>query len=142
MGYTQLRVMKTYFQIIILISFINFRFYRRVSNSSVNKSTNSSDIDSSRPNDTDQIWELKKIRLKNPNNVVLGNLNINFISRKFEQLKYLISNHVDILVLTETKLNKTFATSSFLIDGFSSPFRLNRNRKGGSILILRGRTLF
>ena len=64
--------------------FINFRFYRRVSNSSVNKSTNSSDIDSSRPNDTDQIWELKKIRLKNPNNVVLGNLNINFISRKFE----------------------------------------------------------
>ena len=142
MGYTQLRVMKTYFQIIILIFFINFRFYRRVSNSSVNKSTNSSDIDSSRPNDTDQIWELKKIRLKNPNNVVLGNLNINFISRKFEQLKYLISNHVDILVLTETKLNKTFATSSFLIDGFSSPFRLNRNRKGGSILILRGRTLF
>ena len=142
MGYTQLRVMKTYFQIIILIFFINFRFYRRVSNSSVNKSTNSSDIDSSRPNDIDQIWELKKIRLKNPNNVVLGNLNINFISRKFEQLKYLISNHVDILVLTETKLNKTFATSSFLIDGFSSPFRLNRNRKGGSILILRGRTLF
>ena len=142
MGYTQLRVMKTYFQIIILIFFINFRFYRRVSNSSVNKSTNSSDIDSSRPNDTDQIWELKKIRLKNPNNVVLGNLNINFISRKFEQLKYLISNHVDILVLTETKLSKTFATSSFLIDGFSSPFRLNRNRKGGSILILRGRTLF
>ena len=142
MGYTQLRVMKTYFQIIILIFFSNFRFYRRVSNSSVNKSTNSSDIDSSRPNDTDQIWELKKIRLKNPNNVVLGNLNINFISRKFEQLKYLISNHVDILVLTETKLNKTFATSSFLIDDFSSPFRLNRNRKGGSILILRGRTLF
>ena len=142
MGYTQLRVMKTYFQIIILIFFINFRFYRRVSNSSVNKSTNSSDIDSSRPNDIDQIWELKKIRLKNPNNVVLGNLNINFISRKFEQLKYLISNHVDILVLTETKLSKTFATSSFLIDGFSSPFRLNRNRKGGSILILRGRTLF
>ena len=64
--------------------FINFRFYRRVFNSSVNKSTNSSDIDSSRPNDIDQIWELKKIRLKDPNNVVLGNLNINFISRKFE----------------------------------------------------------
>ena len=25
--------------------------------------------------------------------------------------------------------------SSFLIDGFSSPFRLDRNRKGGGILI-------
>ena len=47
----------------------------------------------------------------------------------------LISNHVDILVLTETKLDETFTTSTFFIDGFSSPFRLDRNRKGGGILI-------
>ena len=42
---------------------------------------------------------------------------------------------VDILVLTEIKLDETFITSSFLTDGFSSPFRLDRNRKGGGILI-------
>ena len=42
---------------------------------------------------------------------------------------------VDILVLTEIKLDETFITSSFLTDGFSSPFRLDRNRKGGDILI-------
>ena len=81
------------------------------------------------------MWELKKVRLKNPKNVTTGNLNINSISGKFDQLKYLISNHVNILILTETKLDETFRTSSFLIDGFSSPFRLNRNRKVGSILI-------
>ena len=38
-------------------------------------------------------------------------------------------------MLTETKLDETFITSSFLIDGFSLPFRLDRNRKGGGILI-------
>ena len=69
--------------------------------------------------------ELKKIRLKDPKNVIIGNLNINSISGKFDQLKCLISNHVDILVLTETKLDEMFTTSSFLIDGFSSPFWLD-----------------
>ena len=39
------------------------------------------------------------------------------------------------MVLTETKLDETFITSSFLIEGFSLPFRLYRNRKGGGILI-------
>ena len=71
------------------------------------------------------MWELKKLRLKNPKNVTTGNLNINSISGKFDQLKCLISNHVDILVLTETKLDEMFTTSSFLIDGFSSPFWLD-----------------
>ena len=37
--------------------------------------------------------------------------------------------------MTETKLGETFTTSSFLIDGFTSPFRLDRNRKDGGILI-------
>ena len=39
------------------------------------------------------------------------------------------------MVLTETKLDEMFTTASFLIDGFSSPFRLDRNRKDGDILI-------
>ena len=39
------------------------------------------------------------------------------------------------MVLTETKLDETLTTSGFLIDGFSSPFRPDRNRKGGGILI-------
>ena len=81
------------------------------------------------------MWEFKKVRLKNTKNVIIGNLNINSISRKFDQLQCLISNHVDIFVLTETKLDEMFITYSFLIDGFTSLFRLDRNRKGGCILI-------
>ena len=57
------------------------------------------------------------------------------MSRKFDQLKCLTSNHADIFVLTETKLDETFTTSSFLIDGFFSSFPLDRNRIGGGILI-------
>ena len=57
------------------------------------------------------------------------------MSRKFDQLKCLTSNHADIFVLTETKLDETFTTSSFLIDGFSLPFQLDQSQKGGGILI-------
>ena len=81
------------------------------------------------------MWELKKVRLKNSTNVIIGNLNINSLSGKFEQLNCLISNLVDILLLTETKLDEILLTSSILRDVVSSPFRLDQNRKGGSILI-------
>ena len=63
----------------------------------------------------------------------MGNLNINSISGKFD--KCLIPSDVDILALTETKLDETLTTSIFRIDGFPSPFRVDQNRKGGGILI-------
>ena len=79
----------------MLIFFISFfRFYRTVSNSSSNKNGKLSDMNSSTPNNIDQMWELKKVRLKNLKKVIVGNLNINSISGKFDQLKCLISNHV------------------------------------------------
>ena len=116
-----------------------FRFYRTVSSISLSKSAKLSGINSSAPNNIDQIRELKTVRLKNPKNVMTINLNINSISGKFNQLKCLIQNHVDILVLTETKLNdETFTTSSFLIDGFFSPFWLYQNRKGSILIYMRG----
>ena len=40
-----------------------------------------------------------------------------------------------MLILTETKLDETFTTSAFLIECSSSPFRLDRNRKGGGTFI-------
>ena len=49
------------------------------------------------------------------NRLLIGNLNINSISNKFDQLKLLVRGKVDILVITETKLDSTFPTSQFLI---------------------------
>ena len=43
--------------------------------------------------------------------------------------------HIDILVLTETKLDDTFATVQFLVNDFSEPYRLDRNRKRGRVMV-------
>ena len=73
--------------------------------------------------------------MKNINRLVIGNLNINSISKFFYQLKTIIQGHIDILIIVETKLDATFPINQFLLDGFSKPFRLDRNRNGGGILI-------
>ena len=40
---------------------------------------------------------LKKVKLKNANKIIIGHLNINCIRNKIEDLKYLISENIDIL---------------------------------------------
>ena len=62
-------------------------------------------------------------------------MSILFLIAKFEQLKVLVQDKVDILVITESKLDSSFSISQFIISGFSKPFRLDRNRNGGGVLI-------
>ena len=50
-------------------------------------------------------------------------------------MKELVLKHVDILVVCETKLDETFPSSQFHMDGFSLPYRLDRNRNGGGVMI-------
>ena len=38
-------------------------------------------------------------------------------------------------MISETKLDESFPTSQFMINGFSAPFRLDRNDKGGGIIL-------
>ena len=75
------------------------------------------------------------LRVKNVNRLIIGNLNINSISNKFDQLKLFVQGKVDIMIITETKLDSTFPTSQFVIDGYSEPYRFDRNRNGGGVLI-------
>ena len=75
------------------------------------------------------------MRIKNVDRLIIGNLNINSIPNKFEQLKGLIQRKVDILVITETKIDLSFPKPQFCIDGYREPFRLDRNKDGGGILI-------
>ena len=77
------------------------------------------------------LFEIKKLRIRNPNKIIIGDLNINSLPNKFEKLKNIVLQHIDILVLTETKLDDTFPMAQFLVNGFSEPHRLDRNRKGG-----------
>ena len=64
---------------------------------------------------------------------MIGTLNINSLSGKIEQLK-LFTEYLDILVLVETKLDNTFPTEQLLLEGFSRPFRMDRNHAGGGVL--------
>ena len=68
------------------------------------------------------LFEIKKLRIRNLNNIIIGNLNVNSVPNKFEQLKDIFMQHIDIIVLTETKLGDTFPTAQFLVKGFSEPY--------------------
>ena len=78
---------------------------------------------------------LRNLKLENTNRLILGHLNINSIVGKFDHFKFLIENNIDILVLTETKIDANFPNAQFRIDGFSAPFRLDQNKFGGGVLI-------
>ena len=78
---------------------------------------------------------LQDIRIKNVNRLIIGNLNINSIPNKFDQLKAVIPGYIDILVLVETKVDVSFPESQFIIEGYSIPYRLDRNRNGGGVMI-------
>ena len=78
---------------------------------------------------------LKILRLKYAQNPIIAQININLIRNKFGLLVSQIASNIDVLMISETKIDESFPTSQFLIDGFSSPYRLDRNSNGGGILV-------
>ena len=78
---------------------------------------------------------LKVIRTKNPNRIVLSHLNINSLRNKFDILTDQISGNVDVMVISETKLDDSFPESQFKIPGYSSSFRLDRDQNSGGIMV-------
>ena len=78
---------------------------------------------------------LQKMRLTCKNNLIITHLNINSIRNKFDLLKELIAKNIDILVISETKLDPSFPLGQFHIDGYMPPIRADKNRHGGGLLI-------
>ena len=85
-------------------------------------------------NGADPFIILRDIKLKNVNRLVISHLNINSIRNKFEPLKNIIKGNLDILVLTETKIDESFPNQEFRIDGYT-PIRLDRDIHGGGLLV-------
>ena len=50
-------------------------------------------------------------------------------------LQGIIKDRIDIFLVSETKIDKSFPVGQFLIDGYSTPFRLDRNQRGGGLLL-------
>ena len=78
---------------------------------------------------------LSELKGKNTDKLIIAHININHLQNKFDPLVSIVHNKVDILVITETKIDDSYPTSQFLIEGYSTPLRLNRDRHGGGILI-------
>ena len=81
---------------------------------------------------------LNSLRIKNPNRIILGHLNINSIRNKIDMVSDLVEGKIDILLLSETKIDNTFPTSQFKISGFSLPHRHDRSvngLNGGGLLL-------
>ena len=77
---------------------------------------------------------LMEMKAQSSDKLILGHLNVNSIRNKFEALKFIIDNNIDILLISETKLDDSFPSAQFLIKGFSAPYRFDRNSKGGGLL--------
>ena len=78
---------------------------------------------------------LKRLRSNHPQQIIIGHLNINSIRNKFDIMKPMLMHDLDIFMVTETKLDDSFPVSQFNVEGFSTPFRLDRNKTGGRIIL-------
>ena len=69
-------------------------------------------------------------RRSNLNRIILAHLNINSIPNKLNLLAESVSGNVDIIMISETKIDETFPARQFYIDGYTPPYRLDRNCNG------------
>ena len=70
-----------------------------------------------------------------PRKKIVGLLNITLIRSKFDPLSFIIDASIDILLISETKLDDSFSSAQFRLKGFCTPHRLDRNSKGGGLLL-------
>ena len=47
----------------------------------------------------------------------------------------IIEKNIDIMMFSETKLDESYPSSQFIMQGFSPPFRLDRSIYGGGLLL-------
>ena len=78
---------------------------------------------------------LKNIRTSNNNKLIFGHLNVNSLRNKFDILSEQTKCSIDIFMVSETKLDDSFPEGQLLIKGFHSPFKFDRNKNGGRIML-------
>ena len=78
---------------------------------------------------------LRLNRSKYSKNIIFSCLSINSIRNNFDSIRAAIVNYVDIFIATETKINESFPTAQFAIDGFHKPLRLDAADKSGGLLV-------
>ena len=93
-----------YGNIVVLISdnSLSSEIVSDISNlGSVSSNWNSRNVKDYDKNSSDPRLVLENLTLKNNHRLVIGNLNINSISTKFDNLKLIIQGKIDMLVITD-----------------------------------------
>ena len=78
---------------------------------------------------------LENIHRRNINRLIFAQLNINSLRNKFESLQHMINKNIDVLLISETKIDSSFPSAQFHLEGHATPYRLDRNANGGGILL-------
>ena len=65
----------------------------------------------------DPYSNIENIRSKNPNGLIIAQLNINSLRNKFDSLAEILHSNVDILLISETKIDSSFPAAQFIIEG-------------------------
>ena len=78
---------------------------------------------------------LENLKGKNKNRPIIAQPNTDSLRNKFGLLASKITKYVDIPLLSEKKLDDSFPTATFSLNGFSKPYRLDRGSNGGGILL-------
>ena len=110
--------------------------------SNISNISNSSEVKESYPSICDDVVEnpdLRALRKKNLCKLIIAHLNVNSLRNKLEFLKEQIQDNIDILMISETKIDVSFPTHQFLLNGYSTTFQLDRNAHGGGILLYFGK---
>ena len=83
----------------------------------------------------DCIRVLKALRSDNSNKLIFAHIKINSNRNKFEFLSTQVKGNIAVLMVSKTKIDDSFQVGNFVIDGFSIPYRLDRDSNGGGIML-------
>ena len=61
------------------------------------------------------------VRLNNAERLITGHLAINSFKNKFQMLRQIVQVKLEILLISETKVDPYFPSKQFVIEAFSSP---------------------
>ena len=73
---------------------------------------------------------------RNINETIVAHLNVNSLRNKFNSLAGQMTGNIDILMVSDVKLDESFLISQFIIKGFGVPYRVDRNANVGGIVLL------
>ena len=82
--------------------------------------------------------DLRDVQRSYPKQFMAAHLNINSLRYKFDEIKEVLNdNIVDLLIISETKLDKSFNDNLFSVDGYKVQHRDRNQYRGGLLTFIR-----